>query len=137
MLEGHGPLIKRMVSRPALYPTQFEPIFNAAGHWVKVRVAKVHRRTFTYVHNVQRARDARTITTLQFNINNLTSTFYKPLYSLYDCVQVGPNLQQYPELATLPSSLLPHTLLHPGHQRCKIIMWTCHKKSHSGRPNQF
>ena len=55
-------------------------------------------------------------------------------YHLHVCVQVGPNLQ-HPALATLPSSLLPSTLLHPGHQRCKIIVWTCHQNAHDGRPD--
>ena len=31
--------------------------------------------------------------------------------------------------------LLPSALLHPGHQGCKIIMWTCHQNAHGGRLN--
>ena len=56
---------------------------------------------------------------------------------LYARLQVGPHLQLHSMLATLSSSLLPSTLLHPGHQRCKIIMWTCHQNAHGGRPNKF
>ena len=52
-------------------------------------------------------------------------------------LQVGPHLQPHSMLATLLSSFLPSTLLHPGHQRCKIIMWTYHQNAHGGWPNQF
>ena len=56
---------------------------------------------------------------------------------LYARLQVGPHLQLHSMLATLSSSLLPSMLLHPGHQRCKIIMWTCHQNANGGRPNKF
>ena len=36
-----------MVSRRAVHPTQFEPIFSAAGHWVKVYKSCVHTKAHT------------------------------------------------------------------------------------------
>ena len=37
-------------------------------------------------------------------------------------------------LCWLRCHLLPST---PGHQRCKIKMWTCHQNAHGGRPDQL
>ena len=57
--------------------------------------------------------------------------------SLHALLQVGSLLQQHSMLAPLPSILLPSAILHSGHQRRQIIMWTLHQDAHGVRPGQL
>ena len=40
-------------------------------------------------------------------------------------------------LATLPSCILPPTILYSGHQRCQILLRICHKNTYGNRPGQL